>query len=72
MNSRAGLPAYTHRVGGRLIAPGACAPASVAVVDFQSLYPSMIIAYNLCFSTCVGRINPGLAKEGTAQTRGRL
>ncbi|XP_038222862.1 DNA polymerase zeta catalytic subunit [Zerene cesonia] len=28
----------------------------VIVIDFQSLYPSMMIAYNYCFSTCIGRI----------------
>ena len=42
----------------------------LVVLDFQSLYPSVMVAYNYCYSTCLGRVTPfkGEYKFGVAET----
>ena len=35
----------------------------VVVLDFQALYPSIIIAHNYCYSTCLGKLDY-LSKDG--------
>ena len=42
----------------------------LVVLDFQSLYPSVMVAYNYCYSTCLGRVAPfkGQYKFGVAET----
>ncbi|TMW55834.1 hypothetical protein Poli38472_008482 [Pythium oligandrum] len=39
----------------------------VVVLDFQSLYPSLVIGYNLCYSTLYGRLKSGLKPELEAE-----
>jgi DNA polymerase zeta len=34
-----------------------CYSDPVVVCDFTALYPSLVIAYNLCYSTCAGRLD---------------
>ncbi|KAH8925504.1 hypothetical protein BT69DRAFT_1318197 [Atractiella rhizophila] len=41
----------------------------LVVLDFQSLYPSVMIAYNYCYSTCLGRtaVFKGKSKLGSTE-----
>lgn len=43
----------------------------LVVLDFQSLYPSIMIAYNYCYSTCLGRVTDfkGTYKFGVTDLR---
>jgi len=43
----------------------------VIVLDFRSLYPSVMIAYNYCYSTCLGRVvdRRGVNKLGVINYR---
>ncbi|CAN6620817.1 DNA polymerase zeta catalytic subunit [Trichomonascus vanleenenianus] len=44
----------------------------VLVLDFQSLYPSIVIAYNYCYSTCLGRVVPWQGKNKLGFTEYRM
>lgn len=41
----------------------------VVVLDFQSLYPSIMLAYNICYSTCLGRADRLKDKHGNPTDR---
>ena len=56
-----GLPLILDPPGAGILTDPVC------VMDFQSLYPSVIIAYNICYSTCLGKSTDleKVAKLGT-------
>ena len=47
----------------------------VVVCDFTALYPSLVIAYNLCYSTCAGKLeyhSTRIEMQQEGRTTGRL
>lgn len=50
MRAAQGLPLTLEPISGYYTDP-------IVVLDFQSLYPSLIIAHNLCYSTVIGSVN---------------
>lgn len=72
------LTSGPHQVGGQQSAecqPLVMEPQSafykdpVVVLDFQSLYPSIMLAYNICYSTCLGRADRLKDKHGNPTDR---
>ncbi|NMC10609.1 MAG: DNA polymerase elongation subunit, partial [Methanothrix sp.] len=58
--------------GGAVLAPEKGLVESVVILDYKSLYPTIMMAHNLCYSTVVTHESPGEDQVITAPSGGRF
>ncbi len=58
--------------GGAVLVPEKGLVEDVVILDYKSLYPTIMMAHNLCYSTVVLRDSPGIDKIITAPSGGKF
>ncbi len=58
--------------GGAVLVPEKGLVEDVVILDYKSLYPTIMMAHNLCYSTVVLRDSPGIDQVITAPSGGKF
>ncbi len=63
---------YEDLGGGAVLVPEKGLVEDVVILDYKSLYPTIMMAHNLCYSTVVLRDSPGIDQVITAPSGGKF